>query len=276
MHALEEIWLIAGREIRKNLRSAKGLVIVAISILGGIATALLLMKLRAIDEGKISAAQMKELQEGALTKKYGDEVMGHYLADAPPVLLGMLLLTVWLVPLLIAIIGFDSISGELQHRSVRYWAVRSRRAAYYTAKVFGLFVVVASITLLMHALVWGVTLSRGGADPAYIFTWGFRFWIVTLPIIAAWSGLAQLVSSQFRTPIIAFLMTCASFFVLWIMDAVGEVGEIRWLTWLYPNSYDAWLLSPKLDHAAYGVAACASFALVATALGAFLFSRRDV
>ena len=276
MHAFEEIWLIAGREIRKNLRSAKGLVIVAISILGGIATALLLMKLRALDEGKISAEQMKEMQEAALTKKYGDEAMGHYLADAPPVLLGMLLLTVWLVPLLIAIIGFDSISGELQHRSVRYWAVRSRRGSYYAAKVLGLFVVVSSITLLMHALVWGVTISRGGAEAANVLTWGFRFWIVTLPIIAAWSGLAQLVASQFRTPIIAFLVTCASFFVLWIMDAVGEVGEIKWLTRLYPNSYDAWLLSPKLDHAAYGVAACATFALASTAIGAFLFARRDV
>jgi ABC-type transport system involved in multi-copper enzyme maturation permease subunit len=275
MHVFEEIWLIAGREIRKNLRSAKGLVIVAISLLGGILTALLLMKLRALDEGKISAEQIKEAQEAALTKRY-DEVMGHYLADAPPVLLGMLLLTVWLVPLLIAIIGFDSISGELQHRSVRYWAVRSRRGSYYTAKVLGLFVVVSSITLLMHALVWGVTISRGGVESASVLTWGFRFWIVTLPIIAAWSGLAQLVASQFRTPIIAFLVTCAAFFVLWIMDLIGEVGEIKWLTRLYPNSYDAWLLSPKLDHAAYGVAACATFALASTAIGAFLFARRDV
>lgn len=276
MNVLEEVWLIAGREIRKNLRSAKGLVIVAISILGGIATALLLMKLRAIDEGKISVEQMKELQESALTKKYGDEAMGHYLADAPPVLLGMLLLTVWLAPLLIAIIGFDSISGELQHRSVRYWAVRSRRGAYYAAKVLGLWVIVSAIVLLMHSLVWSVTVWRGGVEPGFVMSWGFRFWLVTLPIIAAWCGLAQLVASQFRTPIIAFLVTCASFFVLWIMDAVGEVGDIKWLTRLYPNSYDAWLLSPKLDHAAYGVAACASFAIISTLLGSFLFARRDV
>jgi ABC-type transport system involved in multi-copper enzyme maturation permease subunit len=273
---VEEVWLISGREIRKNLRSVKGLVIVAISILGGIATALLLMKLRQIDEGKISPEQLRELQEAALTKKYGDEAMGKYLADAPPVLLGMLLLTVWLVPLLIAIIGFDSISGELQHRSVRYWAVRSRRGAYYTAKVLGLWVVVSSITLLMHALVWGVTLQRGGIEPGVLLSWGFRFWLVTLPIIAAWCGLAQLVASQFRTPIIAFLVTCASFFVLWIMDAVGEVGEIKWLTRLYPNSYDAWLLSPKFDHAAYGILACTGFAVISTVLGAFLFARRDV
>ncbi len=276
MNAFEEVWLIAAREVRKSIRSAKGLVMVIISLLGGLGTALLLQKLRSMDEANIPPEQLQALQETLLEKKYGDADMAHYLSKAPPVLLAMLLMTVWLAPLLIAVLSFDGISGEIQHRTVRYWTVRSRRLSYFFGKFLGLWGVVSIITLVMHALIWIIAIARGGTMPGETFMWGLRFWLVTLPICAAWSGLATLIGSQFKVPIIALLVICATFFALWILDAVGEVGEIKALTYVYPNTYDSWLLSPKFDRVALGALICMAIGLFTTGAGGFLFARRDV
>ena len=158
MNVFQETGLIAAREIRKNIRSAKGLVMVIISLLGGVATSLLLQKLRAMDEAQISPEQLHALQQAMLEKKYGDLEMAKYLASAPPVLLALLLATVWLNPGLVAVMGFDGISGELQHRSVRYWTVRSRRVSYFAGKFLGLWAVISIVTFVMHALIWGLTM----------------------------------------------------------------------------------------------------------------------
>ncbi|MDB4997479.1 MAG: hypothetical protein JWM74_4911 [Myxococcaceae bacterium] len=278
MNVFQETGLIAAREIRKNIRSAKGLVMVIISMLGGVATALLLQKLRAMDEAQISPEQLHALQQAMLEKKYGDLEMAKYLASAPPVLLALLLATVWLNPGLVAVMGFDGISGELQHRSVRYWTVRSRRVSYFAGKFLGLWAVISIVTFVMHALIWGLTMwnNKGGMPPADTLLWGIRFWAVTLPISAAWCGIATLIGSQFRAPMIALLVTFATFFVLWICDAIGEIGNIKFLTYLYPNTYDAWLLSPKFDKVALGALICMAFGVVTTGAGTFLFTRRDV
>lgn len=276
MPVLNEILLIAAREVRKNLRSAKGLVMGIISLLGGVLTTLLIVKLRAMNDVNLPPEEMHQLQEIALTKKYGDPAMGKYLASAPPVLLGMLVLTVWLAPLLVAIMGFDGISADLQQKTVRYWTVRSRRASYFAGKFFGLWTVVASVTLMMHVLIWIVAVARGGSTAADTISWGVRFFLVTVPISAAWTGTALLVSSQFRTPIVALLVTFATFFALWIVDGIGEVGEIKPLTYIYPNTYDAWLLSPHPERAAVGALVCLGMAALTTAAGAMIFAQRDV
>lgn len=277
-NALSEVGLVAAREIKKNLRSAKGLVMAVLSLLGGALTALLLVKLRSLDEAKIDPEQLHKIQEELLTKKYGDPAMGHYLADAPPVLLGILVISVWLGPLLVVLLGFDALSGELQYKSVRYWTIRARRSAFYMGKWLGLWTVVMAITLFMHLIIWVITMAQSSSVlPSQALGWGLRFYAITIPIAAAWCGLAQLISSQFKTPIIALLVTCAVFGTMWLVDVIGELGDtVHWLVYLYPNTYDAWLLSPKLDVVGKGVVVCLVFAAVSTVAGAFLFQRRDL
>jgi ABC-type transport system involved in multi-copper enzyme maturation permease subunit len=278
MNAFQETGLIVAREIRKNIRSVKGLVMFIISLLGGAATALVLTWARRLDEAQISPEQLRAAQEALLEKKYGDADMAKYLAGAPPVLLALLLMTVWLAPLLVAVMGFDGVSGELQHRTVRYWTVRSRRVSYFAGKFLGLWAVVSIVTLVMHSLIWGLTIfkSSGGMPPFEVLSWGVRFWAVTVPISAAWCGIATLIGSQFRSPMIALLVICAVFFSLFVVMAIGLVGDIKQLTYIYPNTYDSWLLSPKLDRVALGALICMAFGVVTTGAGTFLFARRDV
>ena len=277
-NALTEVGLVAAREIRKNLRSVKGLLMAVLSLIGGALTTLLLVKIRSMDEAKIDPEDLHKIQEELLTRKYGDAEMGHYLGAAPWVLLAILTLSVWLGPLLVAVLGFDSLSGELQYKSVRYWTIRARRGAFYVGKFLGLWAIVAAITLFMHVLMWLVTMwQSSNVPPSEAFGWGVHFYLITVPIAAAWCGLAQLISSQFKTPIVALLVTCAVFAVLWVLDVVGELSStMHWLVYLYPNNYDGWLLSPKIQRAAEGGLICLGFAVAATALGAVLFQRRDL
>jgi len=277
--ALNEVGLIASREIRKNLRSVKGLVMVILSLLGAIAVALLLVKLRKFNEMDMSAEQLRAGQEFVLSKKYDDEQLGKYLAGAPAVLTSLMFMTIWLSPLLVAALGFDGISGELQHRSVRYWMVRARRGSYFAGKVIGLWTVVAAITLVMHVLIWIVTLIQGGtgtAGASETLSWGVHFYLVTLPISAAWCGIATLISSRCRSPIFAIFVTSAIFAALWVVYIVGEVAQVKALTFLYPNSYDAWLLSPRIDRVALGAFVCFAISAFTTGLGTFFFTRSDV
>lgn len=279
MSPFSEIGLVAQRELRKSYRSLKGVILLLISALGAGAAALVLAYIRKQAEGKVSGEELKAGFEKFLAADfwYGPGDTASYLSNAPPMLYWIMWGTVWLTPLTMAILGFDGIAGELQNRTVRYWNVRTRRWTYYCGKVLGLWLVVALFTLLIHSLVWLVAMSFAVAPSSMILKWGVRFYLVTVPISAAWCGVSMLVSSNFRIPILALLATCGVFFGLWTLKGIAlTIEHMDALRWVYPNSYDEFLLSPKPQEILKGVAALFAFMAVSTAAGSFIFAKRDV
>lgn len=280
MSPFSETSIIIKRELRKNFRSAKGIVLAVLSLLGGTGAALLLVKYQQFKREQlpdVSPEQMTELREKALEKLTGDADLAHYLAQAPEVLLAISSLTIWLIPLLIALMGFDAVSTDLQHRAVRYWTVRTRRGSYFTGKFFGLWATISIVTFAMQIVVWAVCIARGEASASVTLSWGFRFWLISLPIGAAWCGLALLVGSLFKTPFLALLTICASFFGLWFVHIVGAVAGAGHVTdWLYPNAYDSYMLSPRPDRVAIGAVAGLLFAALSVGAGSTIFAKRDV
>jgi ABC-type transport system involved in multi-copper enzyme maturation permease subunit len=281
MNPLVEVGLIASREIKKNFRSIKGIILLVISLLGAGGAALVLSYARksSLAQGLSDPEKMKAAFEDFLSWDlwYGPGDTAKYLSDAPPMLYWIMWATVWLTPLTMAVLGFDGISGELQNRTVRYWNIRSRRWAYYTGKVLGLWAVVAIFTLMIHVSVWIVGISFGIAPSSQILKWGVRFFLVTVPISGAWCGVSTLVSSNFRVPILALLTTCGVFFGLWMLKGIGLASEqMDALRYVYPNTYDEWLLSPKPTLVLQGVAALFGVMALTTSLGSFIFEKRDV
>ncbi len=282
MTLVQEAVLVAGREVRRNLKSAKGIILVVLCVMGGVIAALIMAWIQKLDLAnaatqQISDQQIRMFQEVALSKKYGDEAMGKYLAQAPMVLLAATLTGVWLAPLLVALVGFDSIPTDLQHRGIRYITIRASRVAYYAGKLVGLWIVVSLMMLLSHSFIWGVALVRGAATFSEVLAWGPRFWLVTVAVAAAWCGVAQLIASQFKVPILALLVTFAAFFAAWIIYAIGELSaSLHALVYVYPNTYDAWLLSPHVERVALGALVCVGFMLATSAAGAFAFVKRDL
>ncbi len=275
-----EVSLVIVRELRRNLRSTKGLLLASLSLLGGFSVALLLIKLSELKRervGDFSPEQLRGLRETLLSETYGDAELGRFLSGSPDALLGVLQLTIWLTPLLVTLMGFDGISGELQHKTVRYWTLRTRRGSYFVGKWLGLFATVSLVTLAMDALIWGVCVARGEASLADTLVWGVRFWIVSLPMSLVWCAVATLVSSLFRVPFQALLVTSTAFTGLWVLWVIGFVSpSLYFLKYAYPNHVHALLLSPAGSQVASGLAACLGIAALYVGLGASSFHRRDV
>ncbi len=279
MSPLSEIRYVAQRELAKSFRSAKGIVLLVLSMLGGTGATLLLVKAQELKREKLAGVDPEALsraREEAATQVFGDPQTGQSLAAAPEVLLVVLLLTIWLTPLVISLLGFDSVASDLQHKGVRYWSLRTRRASYFIGKWAGVWLTVSAMTLTMHAIIWVVCILRGEAPASTALGWGVRFWLVTVPISAAWCALSTLVSSLFRTPIVALLVTFSVFFALWLLWMIGQVSHTEALMYAYPNYYDALLIHPRIDRAMTGLAVCLGMAALYLGAGSYFFAKRDV
>jgi ABC-type transport system involved in multi-copper enzyme maturation permease subunit len=287
-----EIQLLVGREIRRSVRSAKGIVLGVVTLLGAIATSFLVTTLEAAGRraaGGLSAQEFSELQRQTIEQQTGNASLAAQEASMPLSLRAFLTVTIWLSPLLIALLGFDAVSGELQHRSVRFWTVRARRTSYFAGKLLGLWALVALVTLVIQTIAGGVALVKGYVTPGQLFSWGLRFWLVAVAIAGAWAAIAVVTSSLFRTPVVALLTTMATFFVLWLFGMAGEFSRarssldahvldtsMRWYEYLYPNAYQSLLLAQDGHDVFRGAALLLGFVVCAAVGGAVLFERRDL
>lgn len=278
MNPVSEVLLIVLRELRRNFRSVKGIVLAVLTLLGGAGASMLLVKFQQFKRSRaadLSPEQLRAIREEVLSQVY-DADTAKNLSASPEVLYILLMLTIWLTPLLIIFLGFDNVSSDLQHRAVRYWTIRSRRGSYFVGKFVGLWTTVSAIMFAMNLVTWIVCVARGEATAGDTFGWGLRFWLTSLPMSAAWCAVATFIGSFFRQPFLALLGIFVGFFLLWLLWAIGIGTNTEALLYFYPNYYDKLLLSTKIWTALGGLAACAGFAVVTVGGGSLLFARRDV
>ena len=272
------------------MRSLKGIALGVITLLGALVSALVCVSIEGNDRAQAAAANevYADLKRQAVEKATGDAALASYVASAPSSLLAFLKITIWLAPLLVALVGFDGVAGELQNRTVRYWTVRTRRSSYFAGKLLGLWAVVALVMLVIHLLADGVALARGYVTAGELFTWGLRFWLVGVLIAGAWMAIATLISSSFRAPVTALMTTFVVFFGLWLCGSVAFASRTMktlstgvavappWYEYLYPNAYDSMLLSPDSGKVLTAVVVLVGFVGVVIVGGSALFQRRDV
>lgn len=303
MSPASEIALVAGRELRKSIRSVKGIILGILTLLGSFLAVLICIWIETgvrKEVGIENTAAFQKAYEDAAVKAGSDPDVAHYVAHMPISLITFLKVLIWIGPLLVAILGFDSVSGDVQHRTVRYWTVRSRRWSYLLGKFFGLWGTVSIVTAALMILSSVAVLVRGFITFGDFMTWGLRCWAISALIVGTWTAVATFVSSRFKTPLLALLATFGAFFCMWLVGFIGwavrwgtaissakggsRAGEtaravitnIHWYEYLYPNGYDDLLLSPKPLHVAEGIAACAVYMLVFVGLSAWLFAKKDV
>lgn len=272
MSPTREIALILQRELSRNFRSAKGILLGALCLLGSIGSTVLAVGAQDYEKKSFSSEEARIVREQVISTLY-DKDIGKAFAGAPSTLFGMMVATVSLSWILSALVGFDAVSSELQHRSVRYWTVRGRRVSFFLGKGLGVFTVVTLFTLIMHLASWVVVVVRGGAPLGVTVDYGLRLWLVTVPVAFAWCSLTTFVSALFRSPILALLLTCATAFAFWLMSAIARVSELGWLGWAHPGHYDHLLLSP--ERWSLGVLAAFGWGAVFLVIGSVIFDRRD-
>ena len=286
-----EIRLLLERELRRSFRSGKGIALGALTLVGAFVSSLVCVWMEASERAKldvVSSEAYAEVKRQAIEKLTGDASVAAYEASTPSSLLIFLKITIWFTPLLVALLGFDSISGDLQQRTIRFWTVRVRRWSYFTGKLLGLWMLVAVFALVVNLLAGGVALTRGYVSVGQLLVWGPRFWFVVLVIAGAWAAIATFISSCFATPIVALLTTFVAFFLLWVAGVGGFVARLRdtaasgavkdmsWYEYFYPNAYDALLLSPHGTRVLTALGILMAFVVLAVIAGSVLFERRDL
>lgn len=281
MSATREAGLVALREIRRNLRSRKGIAMFSLFLLGGsipVMLQLFFMKLEVSIGATTSGSgdSSRALRKMLLERTYDAEIAG-YLIECPPVLLFLLKGTLFFLPLLILLIGFDQIAGEVQHRSIRYLAGRARRASIVAGKALGTWAVIATMVLVLHLTVWILTAVRGEAPAGVIASWGARFWLFCVAQAAAYVGLTTLVSALFRTPNVALFSGAALVFSLGLANTIlGLITATRPLTWAFPGTYEGLLISPDPLRVVGGIALLVLWGSACAAAAAEITRRRDI
>jgi len=303
LNPVAETGLLVSRELRRSVRSVKGIILGVITLVGAAVASLFVVWMQGADLARAgSEAALDEVNRKLVEKMTGDSALASQIASMPESLRTFLDITVWLAPLLIALLGFDGIAGELQHKAVRFWTVRARRTSYFAGKLLGLWALVAIVILALDVMVGVVTLLKGYVTLGELLKWEGRFWLVAVVIAGAWAAIATLISSFTRQPIAALLSTFGVFFLLWLASKVGEVLRgielakqmrqametnpdtiptpvplpMHWYEYLYPNGYEHMLLSSEPTKVMTAAGVLLGVVVVAILGGGFLFSRRDV
>lgn len=283
------------RELRKSFRSIKGIILSVLTIAGGGGLALLMaqsddIRQKRLNEKNIGADELLLVKKSLFSWWFMDDKTGEHLQTAPGLLFFLFAVSLVLMPAIVLLLGFDSIAADRQHKTVRYWTVRSRRSSYIIGKWLGLWATCGIVALGMHALIWIVCSVRGEAPVADIVSWGFRFWIASMPILGMWCAVSVFISSLMRIPIVALLTTAAIFFVWWLIyfpfwiSAHGDLPQNPTdaaphpsaILYIFPNFYDRFILSPQIGPFMTGLAICFGFAAAMLAASSALFAKRDV
>lgn len=293
MNPVTETRFVVQRELRKSFRSIKGIILSLLTVAGGGGLALLFAQSDAVRQKRMNDAELPaeallEFKKKLLGWWLLDSAAGDHVANAPGLLCFLFAVSLVLMPAVVLMLGFDTISAERQHKTVRYWTVRSRRSSYVVGKWLGLWSTCGVVAFGMHLLIWIVCTVRGEAPVGQIVSWGVRFWFASMPIFGVWCAVAVLISSLMRVPILALLTTAAVYFFWWLSyipfwvgnhadgPESGAMPAPRAILYFFPNFYDRFMLSPQAGPFLVGLAVLFGFsALLLTATSA-LFAKGDV
>lgn len=282
MSVAAEIGLTSARELKRNLRSAKGLVALVLYLLGGAGAGLLMLAgLSRIGYEAADAAERTAAQRAALMRLYdGDTAVVDYLVGAPVLLLGLYGLMAFFLPLLTILLGYDQLAGEVQHRTIRYTAVRAHRASLVVGKAVALWVSGAVLTLIVAAVGSIGLIAAGRATAGAALGYGLHFWAAAIALGASYAGLTCLISSLVRTPVIALLLTVGTSMAVWVVKRIAASDFApSWFApvrYAIPGYWDDRLISPVVRDWGAGAGVCAAFAAVCVALACVILARRDV
>jgi len=297
MEELDEVRAIWKGELQRALRSGWAAALVALFLFG---QGLLLAVVGFLTSG---AAKMTGPGGDTLTQKKAlltffssySEATIDSIARLPTVLLVAFSATTLVAPLLIALMGFDQVAGEVAPKSMRYLIVRARRTSIVAGKYLTQLTVL--LTILALCVVAMVGTARG-LDPEFgwgdTLSWGLKLVLAMGAIGVTYAALTALCSALAPNGPLALFLNIGVLFSFWLasllsgrvrlpgtLDAVGleatkEESVLAYLRYLVPSEFEHRLLSPDALEYATGLLAYLGFALIFLALARLALQRRDL
>ncbi|HEY1335555.1 MAG TPA: ABC transporter permease subunit [Myxococcaceae bacterium] len=287
MSPLLETLAVTRTELLRILRNARVLVLL---LLFGTSTALIGLVVglltRSLDtQGPEAAAAASAGILGFLVGEDGAAL--QHLSELPLLVPLVFRATLFFLPLFIALLGYDQLSGEVATGSVRYLAVRSRRGSILVGKFLAQALVMGALLalVLLGLFVAGAGL-RPGLDPVGYVAAAGRFWLGGTTFAFGYLALTALSSALTSGPGSSLLLNVGALFGFWLLDAIGGRAALlhrmggpgSWteaLRWLSPSAYASGLLGSSsallASAAAYG-----TFGALFLAAAWLVFRARDL
>ncbi len=286
MSPLLETLTVTRTELLRTVRNGRVLVLL---LLFGTCTALVGLVVglltRSLDtQGPEAAAAISAGILGFLVGEDGAAL--QHLSELPLLVPLVFRAALFFLPLFIALLGYDQLSGEVATGSVRYLAVRSRRGSILVGKFLAQALVMGALlaVVLLGLFVAGAGL-RPGLDPIGYAAAAGRFWVGGLAFAFGYLALTTLSSASTPGPGSSLLLNVGALFGFWLLDAIGgraalvrTGGPASWteaLRWLSPSAYASGLLGSSsallTSAAAYG-----AFGAVFLAAAWAVFRARDL
>jgi ABC-type transport system involved in multi-copper enzyme maturation permease subunit len=223
-----------------------------------------------------------------------DERTIEAISALPLVLLVVFALTKFFVPLLIAFMGFDQISGELGPKSIRYLIVRARRNSIILGKFLSQLTMLAALLtlcVLTMVVVSKVLNPEFAARDAVL--WTAKLTAALVVIGATYAALTTLCSSLTRVSALALFVNLIALFAFWFIGLIGNAWRIpghpptgldlvkaesylAFARYLVPGQFEDALLSPALVEFNTGLVAHLGFTLTFLGLAQLALKRRDL
>ena len=118
---------------------------------------------------------------------FGGKEVAEALMDGslPVVVLSVMIMSTFLLPTLIMIIGFDRISQDLQSKFSRYVFLRLRRGTYLVGKILAQWSVALIIIIAVHALLLLLASTQDVFNIGELMRAAPKFWIgLTIYLLA--------------------------------------------------------------------------------------------
>src|SRR5499425_2208095 len=224
---LVETMAVARTELLRTLRNARVLVLL---LLFGTSTALVGLLVGLVTRGLSSQDPEAAAQASAGILGFlvgGDGAAFERLSELPLLVPVVFRITLFFVPLFIALLGYDQLSAEVSTGSIRYLAVRARRGSILAGKFLAQALVMGVLLALVVAglFVAGVGL-KSGLDPVTYAAAAVRFWLGGAALAFAYLALTALSSAMTTGPGSSLLLNVGALFGFWVLHGIGGRAEL--------------------------------------------------
>jgi ABC-2 type transport system permease protein len=299
MPTLKDTWTVFGAELRRALKSPRVLLVLLLYVAFSAGVVLLTGYLGRQAQTQIEAqgqgVEALQSPKAALVATLFDPSLIQPLLELPGLLLVVFKLGLLFLPAYIAVLGFDSVSAELQTRSLRYLSVRTSRTALALGKALALAVVVLLLVTAVHLGAFAYALS---SVPEFTFadalrSWP-RLWGTTALVGVGMAAFTILCSTASRSPPLSLTL---NFVALLGFGTLGTLGggarvmrmlreqtahqdlPVSWqerLGMLAPSTWSSEVLYPDVARALTGALVLLVFAVACGAGAVAVLRARDV
>ncbi len=156
-----------------------------------------------------------------------DEELSGFLSEMPMVLLVVFKLATVFLPIFVALMGFDQISGEIGPRSIRFLVLRARRSSIVVGKFLSQATLLAGL-MAISTIVMVMVAKLLNAD----FLWGHAFGVLAKLLVAglvsvvAYEALTTLCSAITRQTGVSLLLNVGLMLVIWFVSIISSVYRL--------------------------------------------------